>query len=393
MGKQTVAVTMDNLKELLAPKTFNKVSHAAVVIWILIGIIFLGIFADAENGESRYDFRCGGAKSEKIDLVRGKCFELYEKKYNKHALPTYGFVIMNFFLIGTVCVIYSKIVSPTVDQLSPSARNGDLERQSPDQERAGKKLFIAYCCQLFTRIVLGVLFMVLQTQILYPLDFPSSFSCYLTSEGNSTGVIQNSKTLHECHNQRATKKNSWMCAVLVVNGIFLSSILMETVYIFLRAWREDTFMKNSSFLEAHLNIPHLLSKPEQFQETLLQEFIANTKKVIKEETNKPPQLRSPFSSTPGEGHSAKHLTLDQIYTKLVVVPDRAEYDFSGDRWEKLAVYARSGEKNITPRGLEDIINNEDRKVLIVGRPGIGKTLCCSKILRDWAFNKVFLKNT
>ena len=378
---------MDNLKELLAPKTFNRVSHAAIVIWILIGVIFLGIFADAENSESRYDFRCGGAKSEKIDLVRGKCFELYEKKYNKHALPTYGFVIMNFFLIGTVCVIYSKIVSPTVDQLSLSARNGDLERQSPDHEKAGRKLFIAYCCQLFTRIVLGVLFMVLQTQVLYPLDFPSSFSCYPTSgenqPRNSTGVMQNSA--YECHNQRAAKKSSWMRAVLVMNGIFLFGILMETVYLFLRAWKENSFMKNSNFLKAHLKPSHGNSQ------NTLQEFIENTKKIIKDETNQPPQLRSPFSSTPGEGRPAKHLTLDQIYTKLVVVPDRAEYDFSGDRWEKLAVYGRSGEKNITPRGLEDIINNEDRKVLIVGRPGIGKTLCCSKILRDWAFNKVFLK--
>ena len=378
---------MDNLKELIAPKTFNTVSHAAIVIWILIGVIFLGIFADAENSESRYDFRCGGAKSEKIDLVRGKCFELYEKKYNKHALPTYGFVIMNFFLIGTVCVIYSKIVSPTVDQLSPSVRNGDLERQSPDHEKAGRKLFIAYCCQLFTRIVLGVLFMVLQTQVLYPLDFPSSFSCYPTSgenqPRNSTGVMQNSA--YECHNQRAAKKSSWMRAVLVVNGIFLFGILMETVYLFLRAWKENSFMKNSNFLKAHLKPSHGNSQ------NTLQEFIENTKKIIKDETNQPSQLRSPFSSTPGEGRPAKHLTLDQIYTKLVVVPDRAEYDFSGDRWEKLAVYARSGEKNITPRGLEDIINNEDRKVLIVGRPGIGKTLCCSKILRDWAFNKVFLK--
>ncbi|RMX39392.1 hypothetical protein pdam_00005971 [Pocillopora damicornis] len=445
---------MDNLKELIAPKTFNKVSHAAVVIWILIGVIFLGIFADAENGESRYDFRCGVAKSENIDLVRGKCFELYEKQYNRHALPTYGFVIMNFFLIGTVCAIYSRIVSPTVDQLSLSARNGDLERQSPDQEKAGRKLFITYCCQLFTRIVLGVLFMVLQTQVLYPLDFPSSFSCYPTSgenqPRNSTGVIQNSP--YECHNQRATKKSSWMRAVLIVNGIFLFGILMETVYLFLRAWKENSFMKNSNFLKAHLKpshgnsqnaitstelkpkpqqqierteherdfpqepkqreerkeegtnvpqelhqveesrdhetkIPRLPSEPEQLQKPPLQEFIENTKKIIKDETNQPPQLRSPFSSTPGEGRPAKHLTLDQIYTKLVVVPDRAEYDFSGDRWEKLAVYARSGEKNITPRGLEDIVNNEDRKVLIVGRPGIGKTLCCSKILRDWAFNK------
>ena len=386
---------MDNLKELIAPKTFNKVSHAAVVIWILIGVIFLGIFADAENGESRYDFRCGVAKSENIDLVRGKCFELYEKQYNRHALPTYGFVIMNFFLIGTVCAIYSRIASPTVDQLSPSARNGDLERQSPDHERAGRKLFIAYCCQLFTRIILGVLFMVLQTQVLYPLDFPSSFSCYPTSgenqPRNSTGVIQNSP--YECHNQRATKKSSWMRAVLVVNGIFLFGILMETVYILIRAWKENSFMKNSNFLKAHLNPSYLPSKPEQFQKTLLQEFIENTKKIIKEETSRPPQLRSPFSSTPGEGRPAKHLTLDQIYTNLVVVSDMANYDFTGDRRQKLEVYARSlGKKNTTPRGPEDIINNEDRKVLIVGRPGIGKTLCCSKILRDWAFNKVFYKS-
>ena len=464
---------MDNLKELLRPKTFNRVSHAAVVIWILIGVIFLGIFADAENSESRYDFRCGEAKSENIDFVRGRCFGLYEKLYNKHDVPIYAFVIMNFFLIGTVCAIYSQIVSPTVDQLSSSARNGDVEGQLGDQRNAlsSKKLFIAYCCQLFARIVLGVLFMVLQKQFLYPLDFPPNFPCYLTSGGsqprNSTDVW------HECHNQRATKKNSWMRAVLVVNGIFLSGILLETVYILLRAWKEESFMKNSKFLEAHLNpshassqnattsivlrpeppqqeerteqetnvpqeqhqkeeskdhktniphlpsklqeerteqetnvpqeqhqeeeskenetnIPHLPSKPQKLQKPPLQEFIENTKRVIKDETNRPPQLRSPFPSTPGEGHPAKHLTLDQIYTKLVVVPDIANYDFTGDRQEKLKVYARSSEtKNTTPRGPEDILNHENKNVLIVGRPGIGKTLCCTKLLRDWAFNKVF----
>ena len=457
---------MDYLKELLAPKTFNKVSHVAVVFWIPIGVIFLGIFAEIENGESRYDFYCGGAKSDDIDLVSGKCLELYEERYNKHGVAIYCFVLLNFFLIGTVCAIYSQIVSHTVDQLLPSARDGDLERQSPDQDNTlstGKKLFNAYCCQLFTRFLLGVLFMVLQSQFLYPLDFPSSFSCYLTSGGNqlrnSTGVMQNSTSiLHECHNQRATKKNSWMRAVLVVNGIFLFGILLETVYILLRAWKEDSFMKNSKFLKAHLtvlrpeppqqeetntsqeqhqveeskehetniphlqgkshekrteqetnvpqeqhqeeeskehetNIPHLPSKPQQLQKPPLQEFIDNTKKIISDETNKPPQLRSPFSNTPGEGHPSEHLTLDQIYTNLVVVPDRAKYDFSGGRREKLGVYTRAGEKNTTPRGPEDILNNENKNVLIVGRPGIGKTLCCTKLLRDWAFNKVFHKSS
>ena len=449
---------MDYLKELLAPKTFNKVSHVAVVFWIPIGVIFLGIFAEIENGESRYDFYCGGAKSDDIDLVSGKCLELYEERYNKHGVAIYCFVLLNFFLIGTVCAIYSQIVSHTVDQLLPCARDGDLERQSPDQDNTlstGKKLFNAYCCQLFTRFLLGVLFMVLQSQFLYPLDFPSSFSCYLTSGGNqlrnSTGVMQNSTSiLHECHNQRATKKNSWMRAVLVVNGFFLFGILLETVYILLRAWKEDSFMNNSKFLKAHLNPFHAdsqnattstvlrpeppqqeetntsqeqhqvedlpgkshekrteqetnvpqeqhqeeeskeqASKPQQLQKPPLQEFIDNTKKIISDETNQPPQLRSPFSNTPGEGRPAKHLTLDQIYTNLVVVPDRAKYDFSGGRREKLGVYARAGEKNTTPRGPEDILNHENKNVLIVGRPGIGKTLCCTKLLREWAFNKVF----
>ena len=466
---------MDYLKELLAPKTFNKVSHVAVVFWIPIGVIFLGIFAEIENGESRYDFYCGGAKSDDINLVSGKCLELYEERYNKHGVAIYCFVLLNFFLIGTVCAIYSKIVSHTVDQLLPSARDGDLERQSPDQDNTlstGKKLFNAYCCQLFTRSLLGVLFMVLQSQFLYPLDFPSSFSCYLTSGGNQLRNSTATSILHECHNQRATKKNSWMRAVLVVNGIFLFGILLETVYILLRAWKENSFMKNSKFLKAHLNpfhadsqnattstvlrpeppqqeerteqetntsqeqhqveeskehetniphlpgkshekrteqetnvpqeqhqeeeskehetnIPHLPSKSQQLQKPPLQEFIDNTKKIIRDETKRPPQLRSPFSNTPGEGRPAKHLTLDQIYTNLVVVPNRAKYDFSGGRREKLGVYTRAGEKNTTPRGPEDILNNENKNVLIVGRPGIGKTLCCTKLLRDWALNKVF----
>ena len=55
----------------------------------------------------------------------------------------------------------------------------------------------------------------------------------------------------------------------------------------------------------------------------------------------------------------------------------------------MQICTRSGEKNETLRGPEDILNHEDKKILIVGRPGIGKTLSCTKILRDWASNKIF----
>ena len=417
----------------MEPKTFSKIRYLAVVFWILLGVIFLAVFADMESSESRLDFRCGVAKSENIDVVRKECYEKYEEQYNKFGFPVYGFVILNFVLIIFVCVIYSQILRPTVNRLSRSIRNGDPERQE-NALSTGYKLFIAYCCQLSTRLVLGIIFIILQTQLLYPLRLSSKFHCYLTDgttqPRNSSDNAQHS-TLHNCHNQRAVKTNSWMDAVLVVNGIFVAGILIEIVYIFFRACRERDFMQNSKFQTSHLNppeesrqqeertqlvtnnphepqrqertetnisqedhdtnIPHLQGGPEQLVKSPLQEFIQNTKKMIMDDTYQPPQLQSLFPSPPGKGHPPKHLTLDQIYTNLVVVPDMADYDFTEDRRKNLEIYARSGVKNETPRGPEDILNHENKNILIVGRPGIGKTLCCTKILRDWASNKVFHK--
>ena len=313
-------MSLEKLLDYLEPKTFGKIHYVAVVFWILICVIFLAIFADMENSEPRFDFRCGAAKSQNIDLVRGICYEKYQEQYNKFALPVYGFVIMNFVLIIFVCVIYSQIVRPTVNRLSRSIRNGDPERQSRNQENAlstGYKLFIAYCCQLSTRLVLGVVFIILQTQLLYPLKFPSKFQCYLTNgttqPRNSSDNAQHS-TLHNCYNQRAVKTNSWMAAVLVVNGIFAAGILIEIVYIFFRACRERDFMQNSKFQTSHLNpseesrqqeereqnviyipheiqqqerteheinISHLPSGPELLVNSPLEKFIQKTKKTKK----------------------------------------------------------------------------------------------------------------
>ena len=410
-------MSVEMLLDCLEQKTFGKIHYVGVVLWILIGVIFLGIFAGMEYNEPRLDFNCGGAKSENIDLVQRKCYENYEEQYNKFALPVYGFVIMNFVFIIFVCVIYSLIVRPTINRLSRSIRNGDPERQSHDQENAlstGYKLFIAYCCQLSTRLVLGVLFITLQTQLLYPLKFSPKFHCYLTDETtqprNSSYNAQNS-TLHECHNQQAVRKTFWMDAVLVVNGIFVVGILIEIVYLFLRACMERDFMQNTRFQTSHLIPPEgakqqesieyillLRSKREQHLKTPLQEFIQETKKMIIDDTYQPPQLLSLFSSPPGEGHRPKDLTLDQIYTKLVVVPGMAnehmsllKTDFTEDRRKNLEIYTRSVEKNERPREPEDILNHENKNILIVGRPGIGKTLWCTKILRDWASNRVFHK--
>ena len=366
--------SMEKILEYLDPKAFNKVHYVAVVFWILISVIFLAIFVDMENNESRFDFRCGGAKSENVDIVRGKCYEKYMKQYNKFGFPIFGFVILNLILIAFVCAIYSKIGSAKVDQLSRGIRDHETASST------GNRLFFAYCCQLSIRIVLGLIFIILQTHLLYPLKFYSKFNCYLTDgttqPRNLSDNAQNS-TLHECHNQRAEKKTFWMYAVLVMNGIHVAGILVETVYLISRACIERGFMQDSKFLKTHLRL-------NQHQKRKFKKFIKRTKNIIFQDTQELLALQSPFTGSPGENTIVKHLTLDQIYTNLVVIPNRATYVFTENREEQLKIYPMSRGENSQPKSLEDLLNVENKKVLIVGRAGIGKTLCCTKLLRDWA---------
>ena len=168
-----------------------------------------------------------------------------------------------------------------------------------------------------------------------------------------------------------------MYTVLAVNGSLVTGILGETVYVLSRAWIDRSFMQDSKFLNTHLGLL-------QHQKRKFEKFIRRTKTLIERKTSKLFELQSPFLRNPGDDTTAKTLTLDQIYTNLVVVQNRETYNFAGNREDQLRVYPRSRGENSRLKSLEDLLSVESKKILIVGRPGIGKTLCCIKLLRDWA---------
>ena len=107
-------------------------------------------------------------------------------------------------------MIYSQVVNSRVDRLLAANRGRDAERLNDDNPREGKRrLFVAYLCQLATRFAMGIVFIVPQTQVLYPANFLSDFPYPVArgshaANGSSTSNIQDS-TMYECHNQRATK--------------------------------------------------------------------------------------------------------------------------------------------------------------------------------------------
>ena len=375
---------MESLKEFLAPKTFNRISYFVVICWILLGVILLGIFAEMENSESRFDFRCV-AESKKMDFVRGQCFEQYEEQYNKSGLPVYPFVILNVFLIASVGAIYSQVVKSRVNQLLAVNRPRDAERQNvmndnPSERKRG--LFVAYLCQLAARFAMGIVFIVIQTQVLYPANFPSDFLCQMAggsdaANASSTGSIQNNTT-YKCHNQRATKKTFWMHAVSVINGVFALIILIEIICILSRARKGKKFLEDSQFLADHL--PPRESEDQELRRLQsLSTFIESLKESIKVNTKRPTDLKALIPKEPGEPKHTEDLEIDSIYTKLHLIPDRAHHDFTGNREEQLEFYSRPKGNSQPERTREDIVDAKNKKVLMVGRPGIGKNIVLHKV--------------
>ncbi|CAH3119445.1 unnamed protein product [Porites lobata] len=411
---------MECLKNLLAPKTLHWFSYVTNVCWIFLGIILSAIFLDIENSEPRFDFHCSSNGDK--ELIGGKCYEQYEKQFNKFGIPVYGFVIINFLVTASVCGIYSQAMKKRVDKLEGRTR------------RTGKRLFKAYCLQLLARFVLGTFFILLQIKLLYPLSFSSNFDCKLTRDGNFADIsasasrnVTQTQTSYECHNKRAAKKTFWAYAVIVVTGTFAFLVFIESLFMLLRARNVKDFMEDPTFHKYYLssnqhsnqqlNVPPAESgalnaiidydshtnppstaptdnespseqQQQEFNTSSVATFIKRMKKHVRSVTEQPcVDPATPFHHNPGEG-SKRDLKLDHIYTDLIIHENRALSEFSEDREKQLKEYHRPREESRSTRP-GDIFDADKRNILVVGRPGIGKTMFCKKILRNWASDNLF----
>ena len=108
-----------------------------------------------------------------------------------------------------------------------------------------------------------------------------------------------------------------------------------------------------------------------------------------QDTGELSDLRQPFQGQPNHGKGHIHdLTIDRIYVHVVLVDGRAYHDFAEDRWQQLKDYPPNA-KDCRFAKPEDILDKNHKNVLVVGRPGIGKTSLSIKLLRLWASGKAF----
>ena len=409
------------IKDAIIPKTLNQFRFALVILWIVVGATMCIAFSELEISESRYDIRCGvTGNTLNIDFIRGKCYDQYRIQSHKLGIPPYLFIIVNALLIPTVTLIYSQYAKSTVTELERSPQDAQGE---PRNRR--RTLFIAYICHLIISMVFEITFItMLETQLLYPSNFPSDFSCII--ENLSFNRTQ-STNLFTCFNQRAGDKNVWIKVVKAANGIFALLAFLEIIWILSRARHGNKFMENWKFYADHLKsnsdqqreataeetpfvLPQhqlaniqdreeqpdntVISQPSEHPEhaqaqTDFQSAIQALKKNCLTCTEQPSDLQQPFGRpNPGEG-DCLDLTMDEIYVNVAIHEGRAHHYFANpDRAKQLKEYPPNA-KDCEFTKPDDILDENHKNVLVVGRPGIGKTSLSTKVLRLWASGEAF----
>ncbi|XP_068671892.1 NLR family CARD domain-containing protein 3-like isoform X1 [Montipora foliosa] len=183
-------------------------------------------------------------------------------------------------------------------------------------------------------------------------------------------------------NQTQLSRSEWMSFASTMAASVVAKMLNDPVVF--QEWphcNQGTSNENFELANAR---KRKLNESQHEDESQLQEFIQRLKRDVISSTERVPDLQQPFRPNPGEGPPTKDLTVDEIFVNVVIREGRVSYDFPADRWEQLKVYPMASAEQTNPLRPQDIFDSCHRNVLAVGRPGIGKTMLCTRLLRFWA---------
>ncbi|XP_029206339.2 NACHT, LRR and PYD domains-containing protein 3-like [Acropora millepora] len=443
-------VDFTTIKEVISPKTLSKFTFALVVLWTVLGALLCGAFLELKINEPRYDFRCDGAgETRNIDYIRGECFHQYWIQNHRHGIPPYAFIILNVALIPIVTCIYSLCVKSTVYKLE--RRHQDEETEPRDKRRTLFIAYV--CQLVVNITLETTFFALLETHLFFPKNFPSNFSCtvknlsvncnttrageknvWITLEEVINGFFafcafveiiwilsraRNSKKfmenphfyLHHLESKaNEVRQNQPEAAPLVIVETLNQTINTPHYVVPVHRKNNDTTMSpqqeemalgepphraidTSDYVERQENTEITVSS-EHLKDAQAQKDFQSAIQTLKENclqgTQQPSDLVQPFQRpNPGEGH-AYDLTMDEIYVHVAIHEGRAHHYFAKelDRRRQLKEYPPD-EKDCQFAKPEDILDKEHKNVLVVGRPGIGKTSFSTKMLRLWASGEAF----
>ena len=370
---------MEKLWNSLPKNSYDKYGYMLLFLFVAIGVVVIAI-ATAFDKETT--LTCDKIPPSDLKMspkyIESRCLLEYAEQFHP-SLPLYVLIIMNVGLVILLSFIYAWWAKDRVEiYADPTSRTGISQAAlNPElyRENCGRStVFIMYILHLiFFRIIPLTVFaiFILSTSSNFPVTFHCPWpktTTSLVSRAKPSQCNSNFLFIH-CIYAVGTKKGLIASTVVLVNCLFVVLALAELIYLLWSAWKDPNLSTDIEFC-----CVYILGKRGR-----IGELLKRIKKDVSDEV---------FNLSVNSREKRK---LKDIYINVIMQEGRECYSNSNgrykDRHETYQTHLKKPPDAITLNRMEDLFKPmakyQPRTILVVGRPGIGKTLLTKKILYQW----------
>jgi GTPase SAR1 family protein len=304
--------------------------------------------------------------------------------------------ILNFGIVFALSIIYGYLVKHRVEKfdyptrMRTSNNDGDENEDilsSPNPEDLGHfSTFSIYVVHLLVARIIPLL--VFSLWIFYPAQFPTDFSCPWRPDIQGKGASNFSVTLNsrnnltviDCTNPIGRKSKTLVYIVATVDVCLVTLSFLELGYITWLAFNDRDFMNDEKFCTVYLLRKRSRKSVNQvFLDKIRDRF--NGGEVF--------ELTDDFGGT-----EISSRPFEDIYVNVIIQEGREHMNAYPREFERHEIYqchlkAPSAVTKLTStadifKPTKDGENQAyPRTILVIGRPGIGKTMLTKKLLHQW----------
>ena len=392
---------MDLLKGHIAviPKSQSRFGHLQFLIAF---ISWAGVISSLSEfySKDKVNFKCNVSKDS--SLVNQLCYNIYAEQYNS-PLPQFTFALINGCALVGIWIVFALYLGP---QLLFYKRQAEVARAAngPHQLRmharqAHEDKCIGSFCSYLLQIFIRVTFLVTMVALLLSyqtFEFHQSFNCQLTRKEDNINASS------KCSDAYFAEKYHINITMLALDLILILLAVVEAIVLlrnFKVIWQRrpardsenvhlleiDEFTRQRNFYGFPIPsdaefIPYLFREnlQEEINETVLKagQISDDFKETIIEMTNDlfiALPLPLPFEA----------FNTDELYTTVVLRSEKVNIrENASTNTEQLTL----GEIFIEKAGNS---LKEAKRILIYGCAGVGKSMLCQKLIRDWATGEPF----